>query len=149
MWLSHGRTIRVADPVTSAEKFPELVEAATNIINVVVEAAKKADLSTEQLKWGVKCALGGPVKVSDVISLRTWLITSGLMVDEIQLKSAAKRALNNVAVRIWDRDQGQNDNYDSLYAVDARTDAKAHPSCELLHGKALESKPIPLVTDAP
>lgn len=91
MWLSHGRAIRAADPATSADKFPDLVEAATDIIDVVVEAAKKADLSTEQLKWGVECALGGPVKVSDVISLRAWLITSGLMVDEIQPKSAAKK----------------------------------------------------------
>jgi hypothetical protein len=70
MWDHHARAIRAAEPSSNAEELEGLFEVATDIMDAVAEVAAQANISSEQLKWGIEHTAGGPVQISDVITLR-------------------------------------------------------------------------------
>lgn len=90
LWIKHGTKVEAADPTQLAAKFSDLCEAAADIIDHVTDIAQRSEFSVEQLKWEIKHD-GGPVKFSHLISLHDWLVTTGLMVGNIQQKPAPKK----------------------------------------------------------
>jgi hypothetical protein len=62
MWDHHMRAIRAAEPSSNAEELEELFEAATDIMDAVGVVAAQANLSSEQLQWGVEHTAGAQFK---------------------------------------------------------------------------------------
>lgn len=94
MWDHHARAIQAAEPSSNAEELEGLFEAATDIMDAVGEVAAQANISSEQLKWGVEHTAGGPVQISDVIALRDWLIVSDFMPAPLAT-AATKKGVNS------------------------------------------------------
>ncbi|KAJ7728386.1 hypothetical protein B0H16DRAFT_1470557 [Mycena metata] len=169
-WRTYEIQLHKADPSMSAEGFEDLYEAATDIIDRVEHIVEKTGLSYAALKWNLKRATdGGPVQVSDVITLRQWLIASGAMVGDIPPASvpapAAKKVSTEPTIKIWV--DGKKRTMTSAMMTEARKDPKAYPgcveagmktvaavlknrsgrekcvSCDSMRGKALESRPAP------
>ncbi|KAJ7760161.1 hypothetical protein B0H14DRAFT_2634264 [Mycena olivaceomarginata] len=174
MWDHHVRAIRAAEPSSNAEELEGLFEAATDIMDAVGLVAAQANLSSEQLKWGVEHTAGGLVQISDVIALRDWLIASDFMPAPLATAATKKASASNdddaPAVEIMIG--GKRQIMTPTMITTARKDPKAYPgcveagmdtvaailknragrekcvSCEDLRGKALD-KPNPPLTDGP
>lgn len=86
-WLSDGAAVESADPSGTADEFPDLRDAASEIIDQVTEIAAESKFSDEQFKWTMDYH-GGLLNVSHLTALHDWLIVSGLMVGNIQKKPA-------------------------------------------------------------
>jgi hypothetical protein len=99
MWDHHARAIRAAEPSSNAEELEGLFEAATDIMDAVGLVAAQANLSSEQLKWGVEHTAGGLVQISDVIALRDWLIASDFMPAPLAT-AATKKGVNSSCLSV-------------------------------------------------
>jgi hypothetical protein len=93
------RVIRAADPSSNAEELEGLFEAATDIMDAVGVVATQANLSSEQLKWGVEHTAGGLVQISDVIALRDWLIALDFMPASLAT-AATKKGVNSSCLSV-------------------------------------------------
>ncbi|KAF7328180.1 hypothetical protein MVEN_02575600 [Mycena venus] len=92
LWFAHGSAVEAADPDHTANKFDDLCDSATEIIDHVTDVAQRAEYSNDQFKWEIEYD-GGPVKFSHLIALHNWLVDTGLMVGSIQQKPAPKKGM--------------------------------------------------------
>ncbi|KAJ7022450.1 hypothetical protein C8F04DRAFT_1402352 [Mycena alexandri] len=174
-WRTYETVLQKVNPSTTAEGFEDLYEAAIDIIDQVGKVVEDLGLSYAELKWNVEYMDGGPVKVSDLIALRHWLIASGIMVGDIQPAPAGAKEVKKVSTepKIKILVNGKKRTMTSAMMTEARTNPKMFPgcveagmktvaaiftnrsgrkkcvSCDSIRGKALDSKPIPPPSDGP
>ncbi|KAJ6542976.1 hypothetical protein B0H19DRAFT_1076999 [Mycena capillaripes] len=173
-WLQHGTAVAAADPTSSADKFKEARDAATDIIEHIEQFSTTSGFSHEQLQWNIKNN-GGHVKVSHITGLHEWLVIAGLLVGDLQQKPppvAKKTKQAAMSVRIVHK--GKTTTMTRTMLLEARLEAEKYPGCveagmevitEVLknrsgfekcitcdsgpRGKSLDNRPIPAKEDHP
>ncbi|KAJ7462433.1 hypothetical protein FB451DRAFT_1180723 [Mycena latifolia] len=86
-WLAHCTAIESADQSSTADTFPALCDAAADIIDAVLNVADTSGFSHEQFQWKMTAA-DGRLEVCHLVALHDWLVSTNLMVGDIQKKPA-------------------------------------------------------------
>ncbi|KAJ7875820.1 hypothetical protein B0H13DRAFT_2347961 [Mycena leptocephala] len=158
-------------PGSTAEEFADLCDAATDLIDHVTEFAENARFSPHQFNWKIDYN-SGPINVSHLISLHTWLVTNSLMMPSNEQKLAPPKVKKNVPIKIVEA--GKLTTMTAAKLILARTNPTMYPGCveagmeavravlmnrsgrekcitcdQGARGKALVSKPVPPAEDHP
>ncbi|KAJ7442433.1 hypothetical protein FB451DRAFT_1190561 [Mycena latifolia] len=139
-WLAHCTAIESADQSSTADTFPALCDAAADIIDAVLNVADNSGFSHEQFQWKMTAA-DGRLEVCHLVALHEWLVSTNLMVGDIQKKPApaAKKGIFSpgrfiqfakpaaAPVKIYDN--GGLVTMTTKMLLDARLNASDYPGC--------------------
>lgn len=89
-WLENATEVEATEGTRTADRFIDLRDSAVDIMERVAEVAEQYGFSDEQLQWEIQYD-GGAVNISHLTSLHDWLVATGLMIGNIQMKPAVKK----------------------------------------------------------
>ncbi|KAJ7931839.1 hypothetical protein B0H13DRAFT_1857495 [Mycena leptocephala] len=126
-WLENATEVEATEGTRTADRFLDLRDSAVEIIERVAEVAEQYGFSDEQLQWEIQYD-GGAVNISHLTSLHDWLVATGLMIGNIQMKPAVKKAGQSAhTVKIID--DGKTVTMTPARLTQARTNPSAFPGC--------------------
>ncbi|KAJ7732846.1 hypothetical protein B0H16DRAFT_1732576 [Mycena metata] len=127
LWITHELEVTSADPDDDTdEDFPELCEAAVEIIEHVEELAETENIAAADFKWDLEYD-GSAVDFGLLVQLHKWLIICNLAVGSVEPKAPrAKKAKEPVHTFVHN---GHRITLTPNIRVEARTDPSAYPGC--------------------
>ncbi|KAJ6533641.1 hypothetical protein B0H19DRAFT_1081056 [Mycena capillaripes] len=127
-WLKNGAAVESADPSSTADTFPGLRDAASEIIDHISYVIEKNGLNEEELNW--KLDANGPLNTSHLVALQIWLVSCDLMVGNLQMKpppAIKKVRRDDTPVEIIN--DGELITMTPGMLIEARLDPVAYPGC--------------------
>ncbi|KAJ7890726.1 hypothetical protein B0H13DRAFT_2531021 [Mycena leptocephala] len=126
-WLENATEVEATEGTRTADRFIDLRDSAVDIMEHVAEVAEQYGFSDEQLQWEIQYD-GGAVNISHLTSLYDWLVATGVMIGNIQMKPAVKKAGQSAhTVKIID--DGKTVTMTPARLTQARTNPSAFPGC--------------------
>ncbi|KAJ6532614.1 hypothetical protein B0H19DRAFT_1081649 [Mycena capillaripes] len=127
-WLKNGAAVESADPSSTADTFPELHDAASEIIDHISYVIEKNGLNEEELNW--KLDADGPLNTSHLVALQIWLVSCDLMVGNLQMKpSPAIKKVRRDDAPVEIINDGELIKMTPGMLIEARLDPVAYPGC--------------------